>query len=334
MKLPFDLGSRLIFRLVLPGFLGVLVFWPFWARQRGMVADVFGEIDLGVELPDEVLLSACALLLGLLVNRLDSPIYNGLEGRRWPALLWRPFLRLQEWRLGRLLRKAAEDRHDAVEYHLKAAEYPLDDSGERTALYPTRLGNILAEHETYPDRKYGLDGVFYWYWIWLQCNKEVRTELDEQQAVLDGILYCSAVSWMAAAIYLAAGIAESVAAGAWVAYGLKLALSCAVLAYLFYRAALPGYVQYGAMFKALFDHYWREIDFTPHLALIADETGDSWVRDVSKTEAARIVWRYLRWHRYRHRGAASNVGFETVRRHLPPRQRGKGTPLEENVHDH
>ena len=70
------------------------------------------------------------------------------------------------------------------------------------ALWPTRLGNLIAAYEQYPRLKYGLDAVFYWPRLWVTISKDLREEIDNQQAQADGLLYVAAALITSVAILL------------------------------------------------------------------------------------------------------------------------------------
>src|SRR4051812_49479200 len=104
---------------------------------------------------------------------LDMPIYMVAEGRRfWPAWLRGWCLAAERGRLARLLTgrqeaRARGDRREVQERDVEIRGFPCDPNGVPTAQFPTRLGNLLTAFETYPDRKYGMDGVFAWPRLWL-----------------------------------------------------------------------------------------------------------------------------------------------------------------------
>ncbi len=297
MKLPFDFGARFILRLLLPSVILALALFPLAAAARHAA---------GVVLADEILFTATGLLAGLALLLLDMPIYMLLEGRRyWPRWLRDRGLAAERERLARLQAQsaAATDPQLTVEYDIQIAEFPLDKaSGKPKVTYPTRLGNILNGFETYPDVKYGLDGVFFWPRLWLAIDKDLREELDSVQAVVDGTIY--------ACFALLVGAAMSIVymllllpAFAWQLPA--LGVGALLLSYACYRAALAPYVQYGALFAATFDQYRDRLAFG---TLVADLDRHMGVVTGQRTERerGRATWRFLRWHRYRRPGATDN----------------------------
>jgi len=310
MKLPFDLGVKFIFRLVAPGFVLALGLYPLLAGLRDAS---------GVTVPIEYMFIGNILVAGWLMILLDQPIYMLFEGRRfWPNWLWRIFHYFEQQRLNELLRNEDEAYKLSnsaegpkkrlftkrnLEAWVQIRAFPIDEEqGKYEARYPTRLGNLLTAYETYPDIRYGLDGVFYWSRIWLRLDKDLREELDTKQAVADSGIYLSF------ALYLNAVI--------WSVYSLRfieqtkisdhlpkiidpqiVALSLFLLAYTVYRLSLYGQTQYGEAFKSVFDDNERKIDVSSVVKRVAAIIGDSSILNLDRREQFLIAWRYL--HNYR-----------------------------------
>lgn len=233
MKLPFDLGVKLFFRLVLPGFLLTL----------GLLPTLFELLDaVGLVSQKEVAFVLTTIVAGWLLLAADLPIYMLLEGRRyWPRFLWRWLLRCEEKRLGTLnywideyyRRSSPNDKAIKQRYlkqnYLEASVgkryFPLNkNNGERYAKYPTRLGNTLSAFETYSDTRYNLEGVFYWPRILVNLSKDLREEIDNQQAMSDSTVYST--------------FALAFTGVLWAFYGLLAALEGPVVAFLYRREIL------------------------------------------------------------------------------------------------
>lgn len=323
MKLPFTFGARLAFRILFPGSVLALALWP----------PVTGAKDwLGVTLDDLALFSILVVATGWLCSLADQHIYMLLMGRRyWPAsltelgLLWqRERLQRLHWRCGitdaelRCLslpeRRAAERRQREAE--LDRLEFPLgsdgdaDDPPPRVVVAPTRLGNLLAAYESYPLWKYGLDGPFYWPWLFVGLPKDLRDELDERQAAVDGAVYVAFALGCAAVLLTIYAVHDLFAARAplaGLAPGAKLALAGATLAagYVVYRVALRAHAQFGTLFCAVFDRFHRDIDVAAALRCAGEIRG---APDLSwGAERYRNAARFLKWHRYRAAGAVANL---------------------------
>ena len=219
----------------------------------------------------------------------------------------------------------ALEHSEALERHLEravqASRFPLDPKGRRYAPMPTRLGNLIYEYEMYPANKYGLDSVFFFYRLWLMVDNDMREEVDAKQAVVDGATYvafaCSLGALIGATVLLVR-LALSLPGGplsfdpAAIALDAALVVLLLVAARLVYRLSIHGHVQFGEIYKALFDQHWHRLDLDPTLELIEQRTGRPSPPKTEPLERARTAWRYLRWHRVRVDGV--NVNAEEVRR--------------------
>jgi hypothetical protein len=329
MKLPLTFGTdQLLFRLVLPGLVLALVLWPAVVSIDGASVDPLLYLPL------------VALFAGWLLGLCDTQIYMLYEGRRhWPMRLRCRALRREQRRLLRLQvsaerARATGDRQRYLEACSDIARFPLAPDGERYAAMPTRLGNLTYEYELYPNCKYGLDSVFFFYRIWVSIDKDLRDELDRKQASVDGAFYLSFVLALAALwffgwfwILLAAdSYGESAqvlspwllgkriefawALPTWV--NSPLSGICLVLPYGVYRLSLYGHAQYGEFFKALFDQHRSRLQHQDLLDYLAQATGDSSLGAADFKQANRAIWRYLRWHKMRLPGQDENRNLEAI----------------------
>lgn len=277
MKLPFDFGIRFILRLVAPGALMAAISLPAVRALSQIIYPGLSEL---------VLFATSGLVFGFALLLLDMPIYMLLEGRRfWPE-------KLQDWGVAR-----------RIELDIQTARYPIDETtGEPYATHPTRLGNLLASFETYPDVKHGLDGVFFWPRLWVSIDKDLREELDSAQAVADGAVYCTFVFGLSALICLGYW-AWLPAAAAW--HWPAAAAACLALSCLTYHVALPCYAQYGELFMALFDQHRDKLKAPDFLAEL-DQHVQGAVMTRTARDANRAGWRFLRWHLYRRTPTGAN----------------------------
>jgi hypothetical protein len=314
MKLPFSFGTRLVFRLVLPGLVATLALLPilrYWQLR------VVPDVALTLILPFIV------VFLGWLINLVDMPIHQIFEGRRfWPASLHRLWVarhaaRLQ-WLLDRVdVLRARGQTQGAIETEIQTADYPLAPNGRRTARFPTLLGNIITEFEEYPTRKYDADGVFYWPRVWWKLPKEVREALDDTQAMVDGALYVSAILYALAPLCLVYALASRaftppLVRNATAGELVLLAVAGPICGYALYRLSLPAHRQFGEQVKAMFDCFLPEVDVRPVVDIVARRTGEYRVKGEPPSAAFRIAWRYLRWHRFRPFDQVHNVNIEDV----------------------
>jgi hypothetical protein len=240
------------------------------------------------------------------------------EGRRfWPNWLWKFFYSIEQQRLAELLRledatyKLSQTGTESErrvftkrnsETWVRIRAFPFNEQGKYQAQFPTRLGNLLTAYETYPDIRYGMDGVFYWSRIWLCLDKDLREELDTKQAVADsGIylsfaLYLNAVIW---AVYCSGYIRQTKINDHLPAiiHPAVLAVSFFLAAYIIYRLSLYAQAQYGEAFKSVFDDNERRIDVSSVVKTVADIVGDPSILNLDRRQQYLIAWRYL--HNYR-----------------------------------
>src|SRR5215213_3235569 len=224
MKLPFDFGIKLLFRLLLPGFVLALGFAPL----------TFFVLDW-INWPESYVffLVVTVILSGWLILILDMQIYMLFEGRRyWPDGIRKDFVNRETQRLEKLRRAAAlsvlediEEREgkletetvqatrDKLEQKINADErnylealfdirnFPMDEQGNHKARFPTRLGNLIDAYEVYSTTAYGMDSVFYWPRLWLKLDKDVKEDIDGRQAVADSTVYVSFACFVDAVLW-------------------------------------------------------------------------------------------------------------------------------------
>ena len=137
MKLPFDLGVKLFFRLVLPGFFVTFGAWPL----------VFNTLDaFGWPAGREAALVAITMIAGWLLVLLDMPIYMLYEGRRWwPARLRKVFIGHEQRRCTRLQEQVRnkKDRRKSARRSVSDAARQSHHSIRDLSGYPLRNGCSL-----------------------------------------------------------------------------------------------------------------------------------------------------------------------------------------------
>jgi hypothetical protein len=262
-----------VMRLVLPGALAVAVLSPFIRLPDNPVGAHLEDIWRPV-----VLLLLRVLVLGGLVALLSDEIYKVYEGRVWwPQWLFDFCTNWQQSRVRRLLEldqraKITKNSVRRAEIWYRLRRFPVDNEGKRYASHPTLLGNILAEYESYPKTRYGMDSVFFWYRIWFVMENERKKEVDASWSIADGLLALSAVSVGGSLLWFVAGIFRSVSIVLLpfrssitprVGGGLLL-----LLGFIFYRLSLPYHRANGEIFKTIFDLYRDRIGSMTRLGTI------------------------------------------------------------------
>lgn len=240
MKLPFELGVKLIFRLIIPGFFLSLGFLPAMSSI----------LELGGwKSRFEYVYILLIIFSGWLIIISDMWIYMLYEGRRWwPGSVRKFFVRLEKRRLKGILARAevidsknfkrkqerlkrldrkiklrdglddgdnkfiktreriahylTAGRQGAAEAYFDLRKFPINAEGEYDTPFPTRIGNLIAAYEEYPGRIYSLDSVFFWNRLILRVDKDTREEIDNRQAVADSTIYTSCALLLAGALWI------------------------------------------------------------------------------------------------------------------------------------
>jgi hypothetical protein len=321
MKLPLEFATKFVFRLLLPGAALAAAMVPLvhWVMQK-----------CGVGVKVEYLFPFEVIAWGWLITVGDMSIYMLFEGRRyWPPFLRRWMLAHEEKRLATLekereryvrSRDSAGDSPIAPETlrrYLEAMEeyrrFPRDADGNFLVRYPTRLGNLIASYEEYPTVSYGIDVVFYWYRLWVVLDKDLREELDNAQAFVDGTVYVpcvllisSLMMFFYAGIELVGQFVPLIAVAINIPYVpstqilAMLGVACIASSWCLYRFSLHAHAHYGDLFRAVFDQYRAKLVLDDTVQTVADITCDPTLPyRLSRSEKYTVVRRYLEWGQIR-----------------------------------
>jgi hypothetical protein len=286
-------GIASILRIGLSGLILVLLILPV---QNALVPDML-KID---ELSDFVTIFLPeALILGLFLTLFRNVIYRVYEGRLlWPARIHDAMTARMDRKIQRRLAqtknlKSSSARYRELWFWLRL--FPLDDKGDPTAARPTLLGNILEGYETYPDRRYGMDSIFYWYRLWPTLPENFNNQADMASAGADTLMFASASALLSGLVFALLGGLEVLSAvlsplrnipyiASLPATGLifTLAVLYLLLFYLFYRASIPLHRANGEFYKAAFDLYRNNIK---GITEISEEDKVKWQK----------TWSYLQY---------------------------------------
>lgn len=199
--LPSAINALLLGFLVLPSLYGIT-----------LVQDL-GRASVGDK---TIAVLAAALVGGVVLNALQTPLYRILEGYLWPN-------RLARWRREHYVkaRRILQKRMEAIYYRSKkelaaeekqrleelesdpeihqymrrdrnlttvqaalrreTAHFPVDDD----QVAPTRLGNAIRQFETYGYDRYHLDSQVLWYELTAAAPRELARQVDTARAGVD-----------------------------------------------------------------------------------------------------------------------------------------------------
>ena len=334
MKLPFEFGTKLLFRLVFPGAILAAALAP---AVHALLHAMGIWIKIQFAYPFE------AVIWGWLVVVCDMPIYMLFEGRRfWPNFLRQALLKREELRLKRVkdLTDSPARSRNYLEASVEYGLFPADDNGKAYVEHPTRLGNIIESYEIYPKVKYGLDSVFFWYRLWVVIDKDLREEIDNAQAVVDSTVYVAFTSYVAGIVMLVYSAVQffqmrlpTVAVLPYVRPGpyflLGLSVACLIIGYSIYRLSLPIHAQFGELFKSVFDQNRSKLTFDDIINEVGGILGEPGLWKHTEKMKNLAVWRFLRWHLIRDEAAKMNLTikqWEGQQKNPSPLVPGKKAP--------
>lgn len=307
MKLPLSFSLNSLLKILLPGFILSLSFlpWTIWVLT-----------SLGYRETVIYAFPVLVIFFGWFLVIADMHVYMLYEGRRyWPTWLWQFFLN-KEKNLLKAGTERLEKYHEEfkktgnpvaeniyLEMSVFIRQFPIDKhNGERVCKYPTRLGNILNMYETYSEIMYGLDGVFYWYRLWILLDKDVRDDFESKSAYADSTIYTSAALFISSLVVLSymffgvfcLGVIDNLSFYVWpIASAILL-----VFGYFIYRASLHLHTQFGETWKSIFDVYRTKL-----AAIQVEDEIVAWTRDpnIMKRMAPRqknsMTWSYLQYYK-------------------------------------
>lgn len=294
MKIPFDLGLKLFFRMLIPGFFLTLGLLPFLYNLWDWA---------GWKVTTEYTLIITVILMGWLISSLDMFIYMLYEGRRyWPGPLRSLFIHIEEQRLIEILNAQRRFENTNKQKYLEATaekrKFPLNENGKPEAPFPTRLGNIITAYETYPDIRYEIDSIFYWYRIWVGLDKDLKEEVENRSAVADSAVYSSFALYVSSLFWLVYAILSSSSvktlnylprpAVAWSVF-----LFFLLMGYGTYRTSVFIHNQFGELFKSIYDLHLKDINVRQVVKQVARITNAPSVLKSNRSEQLLIAWRYL-----------------------------------------
>lgn len=165
-----------------------------------------------------------------------------------------------------------------IQYKLEQYPYsPLSGSYcLRYPILPTRMGNIMAEYEKYPEVQYGMYMGVYWRHLWLIIPNELKENIELKSSLADFFVYSSFMSAILGPVVGYGFMAQlKHPISKWIAeYLLNLEITdqtiglliftfifiiFLLLSYLFYTIALDTLISYGHFVKSVFDIYRFEL---------------------------------------------------------------------------
>lgn len=258
------LGTSQLRRFFLPGLIAAVGIHPH------LPLGLLHELNSSYGMTSTIVFVAEVVLLGFLITSATVSIFQIYEGFSL-AWLTRPARIWNEWRVSRLqteVRKlyASSESDRVAELEVFLSDFPIQQEGDSytyEVAQTTRLGNIIASYELYPERRYGIDGVFYWFHLVYLAPEVSREDYQENAVFAESVLLASAAGALVAVFagsilvgHAAAALIPSLAifdasasmSAAWASTVFGLAAF-----FLFYRLSWPAHRAVGRSFCALVD---------------------------------------------------------------------------------
>ncbi|MER6038316.1 hypothetical protein ABT133_31140 [Streptomyces sp. NPDC001835] len=231
--LPASLNLALFFLVVAPSLRRIAVIERIWPDSASQAA---------------LLLLCAAVLFGIVLNALQTPLYRFLEGYLlWPRSAYDRGRRRQRARKERIaeLITHPEGRTPVQRALLneQLARYPTDDD----QLAPTRLGNAIRRFEEYGHNRFRLDTQVLWNELSAAGPEQARRQVETARTSVDffvALLYGHAVVAALALLALPSAGAEQLLL-------IVTAIALCALIPLWYRSAVYATDEWAAAVRAL-----------------------------------------------------------------------------------
>lgn len=180
-------GARtLILGWIVPSLIAISVCSFFLIPQWEQEADFAAELGDMSWAERATILGGSALILGVILNAWQIPLYRLLEGYTWPPPLRRLRSKAHQEKRRRTKARfdAAADRKDegAMSTELERyRRYPYEDD----TVMPTALGNMIRAAEYYGYERYKLDVVNLWYHVLDAASDTLREAEERARASMD-----------------------------------------------------------------------------------------------------------------------------------------------------
>ena len=271
---PTSLGSSFFIKTFLPGFVASILY------TYAAMPIIAGSFWLSLTLASKLILwTISAMVIGMMITSLDLYIYQFFEGIRfWRGkIYWWKYERILRYfekidndlknieaRIGEINNKkeqTEENEKELLELNYKASKlwtevrvFPYDPNekffSKRHPEEPTRLGNVIAEYETYSEKQYGMHMMVFWPHLWFILPKELKEDLDLRGAKVDFLVYLSCIFLCNTLI---GGVGFYFQQKPLVAI-ISILVSL-FLWFFFYLISIQAHKSYGRYIKAIFDIY-------------------------------------------------------------------------------
>ncbi|WP_328760625.1 hypothetical protein [Streptomyces sp. NBC_00271] len=240
-------GWALVVGWVLPAALNLAVFFLAVAPSMRRTAAI-ERVWPGSASQTALLLLCAAVLFGIVLNALQTPLYRILEGYLlWPRSAYDRGCRRQRARkeriAGLITRPEGRTLVQRALLNEQMARYPADDD----QIAPTRLGNAIRRFEEYGHNRFRLDTQVLWNELSAAAPEQARRQVETARTNVDffvALLYGHGV--VAVLAFLALG-----SAGAERPLLVVTAITLCALIPLWYRSAVYATDEWAAAVRAM-----------------------------------------------------------------------------------
>jgi hypothetical protein len=280
---PTDFGAASFMKNFLPGFLfSVLLSYTFFPAFYP-ISNIFLNMDFVSRI---AFWTISGVVLGIIISSNDFYIYKILSGYKGLPSYLCSILNAQELNeynknknLLKYLQKeprpstncmsCIEDK--IIELSGEIRKYPFNKDPSINFFYPvtwTKLGNIIAEYETYPEVCYGMSFNVFWYRLWYVLSKDEQEDIGQRGAKSDFLSYMAFLFFLYSFFagfgiypqikeFLSFGASDEIAR--WFIVWFLSFVVFFVIHRIFYDSAIEAHENYGGYIKALFDIHYDDI---------------------------------------------------------------------------
>ena len=268
-------------RVIIPGFsfvLSLIIPLSIYLYFNNKIL-FFQIINLN-ELILGTLIISTSVVVGVLINSMEGPLFKFLEGYSLRKILPKYiFNKMQTHQYNKCI-KLINVRNELVKttglkpnlhkdrlydiifnyysiylyytYHAK-----LDEGEITQSLMPTTFGNIFRSIELYPNWKYGMDGVFFWTNLTSTISEPERKDLDFKYAFVNMYAYLCIIFGLNCFVF---GIIPVFLIGKIIDIRFfVIALIFLLVSILCYNILLDSAVSYGKSVRSIFDLHRKEL---------------------------------------------------------------------------
>ncbi|MCZ7399233.1 MAG: hypothetical protein O8C62_06045 [Candidatus Methanoperedens sp.] len=283
IDLPADFNySPSFLRVIIPGisFSIAVIIAPLSVYLYFSNPILFLKIINSDKLSLSVTMISMSILIGILINSLERPLIQFLEGYGLQNLLPKSVISRMQTHQYKECMKLIEDRNSLIQsiglksniqkdrlyeniynyysiylyyiYHAK-----LDEGEIMQSLMPTTFGNIFRSIEVYPNWKYGMDGVFFWHRLKYNISDPESIDIDYKYAFVNMYTYLCITFGISYLVFEILSIFS---------IGKILGIIFSVIALIFlllsiwsYKILLDSAVSYGHSIRSMFDLHRKEL---------------------------------------------------------------------------